>query len=61
MNSMAQQAVPNGNGQKELRADQSSSVSNVVVIQLSPSILFMGRYPLATLSLPLVTGGHKLA
>jgi hypothetical protein len=36
MNSMAQQAVPNGNGQKELRCAQSSRFSNVVVIQLSP-------------------------
>src|SRR6266545_2267607 len=41
MNSMAQQAVPKGKGQNELRCAQSSRVSNVVVTQLSPSILFM--------------------
>src|SRR5947209_10568148 len=60
MNSMAQQAVPNGNGQKELRAAQSSSVSNVVVTQLSPVISSIGPTPLAARSLPLVTGGHKV-
>ena len=60
MNSMAQQAVPNGNGQKELRVDQSSSVSNVVVTQLSPIIFSWAVVLSQAASLPLVTGGHKL-
>src|SRR6185295_18387012 len=41
MNSMAQQAVPNGKGQKEFLAPQSSKASNFVVIQLSP-VMFTG-------------------
>src|SRR5436305_14613835 len=64
MNSIAQHAVPKGNGQNELLAAQSSSVSNVVVTQLSPVILSISVSPLPavppTLSLPLVTGCHKL-
>src|SRR4051812_48356444 len=60
MNSIAQHAVPNGNGQNEVREPQSSSASKVVVIQLSPVILSM-ELPLSPgISLPLVTGGHKL-
>src|SRR4028118_896885 len=39
MNSIAQQAVPNGKGQNELRCAQSSRASNLVVTQLSPTIL----------------------
>src|SRR5262245_48466085 len=41
MNSMAQQAVPNGKGQNELLVAQSSSASNLVVTQLSPTV-FIG-------------------
>src|SRR5688572_8377801 len=60
MNSIAQQAVPNGNGQNELLDAQSSSASNFVVTQLSPIILFMGRNSSRGGSLSLVTTGHKL-
>src|SRR5260370_28056186 len=65
MNSMAQQAVPKGNGQKEKRCDQSSSFSKVVVIQLSPVVTVVAFMVLGTsfvpaASLPLVTVSHKL-
>src|SRR4051794_10782122 len=64
MNSMAQQAVPKGNGQKELRCAQSSRASNFVVTQLSPIMLFMGL-PSRGISRhrvyhAFVTPGHKL-
>src|ERR1700719_357726 len=65
MNSMAQQAVPKGNGQKEKRCDQSSSFSKMVVIQLSPVVtvvafMILGTSFVPAVSLPLVTVSHKL-
>src|SRR5260370_94726 len=65
MNSIAQQAVPKGNGQKEKRCDQSSSFSKVVVSQLSPVVAVTAFMVLGT-SLPpaasvaLVTVRYKL-
>jgi hypothetical protein len=47
MNSMAQQAVPKGKGQKEWRVDHSSSFSNVVVTQLSPIMAASSPAPYA--------------
>ena len=44
MNSMAQQAVPKGKGQNELRVDQSSRASNLVVTQLSPIMFIWSCY-----------------
>ena len=43
MNSMAQQAVPKGSGQRELPRAQSASLSNCVVIQDSPTIAWRAR------------------
>src|SRR5689334_15215336 len=60
MNSMAQQAVPNGNGQNELRVDQSSRASNLVVTQLSPIMLIASSH-LSPGSLPPIRDDrHKL-
>src|ERR1700730_13107157 len=65
MNSMAQQAVPKGNGQKEKRCDQSSRFSKGGVIQLSPALtvaasIILGTSSVPPASLPLVTVSHKL-
>src|SRR6185295_14988547 len=59
MNSIAQQAVPNGKGQKELRCAHSSSVSNFVVSQLSPVVSTAMDASLPASSLALVPSGHK--
>src|SRR5579864_7620902 len=65
MNSIAQQAVPKGNGQKEKRCDQSSSFSKVVVIQLSPVVavtafMVLGASLPPPASVALVTERYKL-